>query len=158
MASYPPPYPPPAGTPAGFDVKQQARFARQQMKAQQQAQAAAFKAHAYAFRQQSRAMRRSSILGPLLLIAVGTIFLLIRLGRLSYERFAVVYLRWWPLLLVAAGVVLAVEWAFDQTPRANGAPTLGDGSAALPSSCCFCWCLPAPGRRIPARSMFWITA
>lgn len=122
MASYPPPYPPPAGAPFPFDAKQQARFARQQMKVQQQAQKAAFEAQAYAFRQQSRAMRRSSVLGPLLLIAVGVVFLLIRLGHLSYQRFATGYLRWWPLLLVSAGVVLAVEWAFDQTPHGSGVP------------------------------------
>ncbi len=127
MASYPPPYPPPTGAPFGFDAKQQARFAREQMKAQRQAQRAVFKAQVYAYRQQSRAMRRSSILGPSVVIAVGVLFLLIRMGRLPYERFAGWYLRWWPMLLVAAGVVLALEWAFDQTPRNHGAPYVRRG-------------------------------
>ena len=127
MASYPPPYPPPTGAPFGFDAKQQARFAREQMKAQRLAQRAAFKAQVYAYRQQSRAMRRSSILGPLIVIAIGVTFLLIRLGRLDYDLFAGWYLRWWPMLLVAAGVVLALEWAFDQLPRNQGGPFVQRG-------------------------------
>ena len=133
MASYPPPYPPPSGAPFRFDSKQQARFAREQMKAQRQAQRAAFKAQAYAFRQQSRAMRRSSVLGPLLVLTIGIVALLIRTGKLSYQRFAAVYLHWWPILLVAAGVVLALEWAFDQMPRDIGIPYVrrGIGGAAV---------------------------
>lgn len=127
MATYPPPYPPPAGTPFGFDPRQQARFAKQQRKVQERAQKAAFEAQRHAYRQQARAMRRSSILGPVLVIAIGVMFLLVRTGRISYQHFASWYLHWWPMLLVAAGVVLALEWAFDQMPRSNGAPYVRRG-------------------------------
>ncbi len=131
MASYPPPYPPPPGAPYGFDAKQQARFAREQMKAYKQARRQAFKAQAYAFRQQSRAMRRSSILGPLIVVAAGVILLLIRLGRISYQRFGTWYLHWWPMLLVAAGVVLVLEWAFDQRPGGTPYVRRGIGGAGV---------------------------
>ncbi len=108
-AGYPPPYPPP-----GFSPRDQARFARQQMKNQARAQKLAFRTQRELYRQQSRAMRRTSILGPLLIIAVGVIILLIHLGRLSYYTFESFYGRWWPLLLVVAGLVLVAEWTFDQ--------------------------------------------
>jgi DUF4097 and DUF4098 domain-containing protein YvlB len=108
-AGYPPPYPPP-----GFNPRDQARFARQQMKDQARAQKFAYRTQRDIYRQQARAMRRSSILGPLLIIAVGVILLLIHLGRLSFFAFESFYGRWWPLLLVAAGLVLVAEWAFDQ--------------------------------------------
>jgi DUF4097 and DUF4098 domain-containing protein YvlB len=61
-----------------------------------------------------RSMRRSSLLGPLLLIAIGVVFLLIQTGRLDHSRFWAWYGHWWPLLLVAAGAVVLAEWAIDQ--------------------------------------------
>jgi DUF4097 and DUF4098 domain-containing protein YvlB len=124
---FPPPYPPP---PPGFDPRQADPYMRQQyrqqMKAQMRAQKAAFRGQRELYRQQNRAMRRTSILGPLLIIAVGVILLLIHLGRLSYHSFASFYGRWWPLLLVVAGVVLVAEWAFDgflhQRASTSGVP------------------------------------
>ena len=60
-------------------------------------------------------MRRGSIVGPLLVVAIGIVFLLVQTGRLrSYSLWAW-YGRWWPLLLVGVGVVLLVEWAFDRS-------------------------------------------
>jgi DUF4097 and DUF4098 domain-containing protein YvlB len=61
-----------------------------------------------------RGMRRGSILGPLMMIAVGVIFLLIQSGRLDHSTFWGWYGHWWPLLLVLAGVVVLGEWALDQ--------------------------------------------
>ncbi len=130
-AGYPPPYPPP-----GFNPRDQARFARQQMKDQARAQKAAFRNQRELYRQQARALRRSSILGPLLIIAAGVILLLIHLGSLSYHAFASFYGRWWPLLLVAAGLILIAEWAFDshnasQVPAGAPYARRGVGSGVI---------------------------
>jgi hypothetical protein len=59
-------------------------------------------------------MRRSSILGPLVLISVGIIFLLIQTGRVQAYHFWEWYGRFWPFLLVGAGIIMLLEWAFDQ--------------------------------------------
>ena len=140
MASYPPPYPPPPGAPYGYDAKQQRRWLRDQMRAQNQAHKAASRAvvqaaaaQRAAYRQQVRAMRRSSILGPVVILAIGVVALLIRTGRLPLHSFANWYGRWWPLLLVGAGVVLVIEWAFDQMPRPDAAPYVrrGIGGGAI---------------------------
>jgi hypothetical protein len=106
MASYPPPYPPPPG----YDRRAQKRFLRDQARAQR----AAFRAHREQMRMQARSLRRGSILGPVVLIAAGIVFLLLQSGRLDYARVGEWYGRWWPFLLVAAGLVVLAEWAVDQ--------------------------------------------
>ncbi|MDP9050474.1 MAG: DUF4097 family beta strand repeat-containing protein [Acidobacteriota bacterium] len=111
MASYPPPYPPP---PPGYDPRDQRRFMRDQARAQIRAQRDAFRAQREQMRYQMRSMRRGSILGPLILIAIGVVFLLIQTGRLNNLRFWDWYGRWWPLLLVIAGCAVLAEWALDQ--------------------------------------------
>jgi hypothetical protein len=63
---------------------------------------------------QWRSQRRGSILGPILLIGLGVLFLLIQTGHIDHARFWAWYGQWWPLLLVGAGVILLAEWAFDQ--------------------------------------------
>ena len=134
MASYPPP---PPNQPFGFDSKQQARMAREQLKAQLRAQKAAFRAQRDLYRYQTRAAllsnRRSSILGPIIILTAGVLILLIRLGRISLGSFTDWYGRWWPLFLVGAGVLLVAEWAFDQLPRPEGTPYVrrGIGGGAI---------------------------
>jgi hypothetical protein len=59
-------------------------------------------------------MRRSSIVGPILLIAVGVVFLLIQTGHVSARAFWDWYGRFWPLLLIGAGLVMLLEWGWDQ--------------------------------------------
>jgi len=136
MAGSPPPYPPP-GAPYGFDPKQQARLAREQVKAQIRAQQAAYRAQRDLYRYQTRAAllgnRRSSILGPLIIVAIGVILLLLRIDRIPLALFWDWYGRWWPMLLVGAGVILVVEWAFDQIPRQDGVPYVrrGIGGGAI---------------------------
>jgi DUF4097 and DUF4098 domain-containing protein YvlB len=87
---------------------------RDQMRAQARAQRDAFRAQREQMRYQMRGMRRGSILGPLLLIAVGVVFLLIQTGRIDRSRFWAWYGHWWPLLLVCAGLVVLAEWGLDQ--------------------------------------------
>jgi hypothetical protein len=53
--------------------------------------------------------RTRSILGPLLLIAGGTLWLLSAYGGLASENFWAV-LRFWPLLLIALGVDALLRW------------------------------------------------
>ncbi|HTD95507.1 MAG TPA: DUF5668 domain-containing protein, partial [Edaphobacter sp.] len=74
----------------------------------------AFRAQREAYRLQARGLRRSSILGPLLAITVGILFLLVQTGHLDQHRLWDWYSRFWPLLLVGAGVIMLLEWAFDQ--------------------------------------------
>jgi DUF4097 and DUF4098 domain-containing protein YvlB len=126
MANYPPPYPPPGapngpptpppggpppyGPPYGNDWKYQRRMLKDQARAQRDM----FRAQRDAYRYQMRGLRRSSILGPMVLITIGVIFLLIQTGHLQSYRFWEWYGRFWPLLLVGAGVIMLLEWAYDQ--------------------------------------------
>src|SRR5215469_9206266 len=75
MANYPPPYPPPpppAGPPYGNDWRYQRRIMKQQARMQLEMA----RAQRDAYRYHMRAGRRSSIVGPLLMIAIGIIVLL----------------------------------------------------------------------------------
>jgi len=111
MGSYPPPpYPPPPGPPYGGDWKYQRRVLKEQARAQRDM----VRAQRDAYRYQARSLRRSSILGPLLLITVGILFLLVQTGRLQAHVLLDWYARFWPILLVGAGVIMLLEWAYDQ--------------------------------------------
>ncbi len=113
MGNYPPQYPPPpppSGPPYGNDWRYQRRI----MKDQARMQRDMLRAQRDAYRYQMRANRRSSILGPLLMIAIGIVFLVIQTGRISARYFWEWYAHWWPMLLVGAGIIVLAEWAFDQ--------------------------------------------
>src|SRR5580704_11916876 len=113
MANYPPPYPPPgapSGPPYGNDWKYQRRILKEQARAQRDVA----RAQRDAYRYQARSMRRSSILGPLLLITIGILFLLVQTGRLAAHNLWDWYGRFWPMLLVGAGIIMLLEWAYDQ--------------------------------------------
>ncbi|CAN5670662.1 hypothetical protein BH10ACI4_BH10ACI4_25390 [soil metagenome] len=129
MAGYPPPYPPPP--PSGQDWKYQRRVLRDQAKAQRDM----IRAQRDAYRAQMRGMRRGSIVGPILVVALGVLFLLVQLGRLSFFRVGMYFGRFWPLLLVAIGVVLLIEWAIDRNSNrdnaAYGRPMIGGGVVFL---------------------------
>jgi DUF4097 and DUF4098 domain-containing protein YvlB len=119
MANYPPPYPPqgvpPSGPPYGSDWKYQRRILKDQARAQRDM----LRAQREAYRYQVRSMRRSSILGPLVLISIGVVFLLVQSGHLQGYRFWEWYGRFWPLLLVGAGVIMLLEWAYDQYTQSD---------------------------------------
>ena len=72
-------------------------------------------------------MRRTSIVGPLLIVAIGVVLLLIHLGKVPYYQFAEWYGHWWPLLFVGAGGILVLEWAFDHHNAQSGAPYVRRG-------------------------------
>jgi DUF4097 and DUF4098 domain-containing protein YvlB len=65
-------------------------------------------------RQYWRAMRRPSIVGPILLLAVGIIALMVELGQLSAFQLWDWYTRWWPLLLIVVGLISLGEWWWDR--------------------------------------------
>ena len=69
-------------------MKQQARMQRQQVQWQR------------------RSMRRGSLVGPLLIVALGIIFLLAQTGKVSWPRALDWFGTWWPLVLIGAGVLL----------------------------------------------------
>src|ERR1700757_5312997 len=112
MANYPPPYPPPGappnnpgGPPYGNDWKYQRRMLKEQARIQRDM----MRAQRDAYRYQARSLRRSSILGPLVLITLGIIFLLVQTGRIQSHNLWEWYARFWPFLLVGAGIVLLLE-------------------------------------------------
>ncbi|HEY8998214.1 MAG TPA: DUF4097 family beta strand repeat-containing protein [Edaphobacter sp.] len=108
----PPPFTPPGGyppPPPQGDWRYQRRVMREQAKLQRDY----YRAQQRAYRAQVRGYRRTSIVGPLMMIAIGTIFLLIQLGKLSATFFWGWYGRWWPLVLIAIGVVMLLEWGWD---------------------------------------------
>lgn len=103
----PPPYTqvPPPNSPHDprRQAKAYARAYRDQMKAQRQ----------YA-RYYWRGGRRPSITGPLALLAVGVIALLVEIGQLNGYMLWDWYARWWPLLLIALGLISLAEYFWDR--------------------------------------------
>ncbi len=127
MASYPPP---PAGQPPYGDPRAQRQYIKDMGRAQKAAAREYIrqeKQRRDLYRYQARAMRRSSILGPLIVLAAGIVFLLIGLGRLPLFTFIEWYSRWWPIFLVGAGIILVAEWAFDQSMHNEGQPYVRRG-------------------------------
>lgn len=109
MASYPPPYTPP-GQNLRDGLRQQARAARQQARMHRNAA----RQQARVLKSQRRGLTRRSILGPLLILTLGILLLLVRLGSVSAASMVLWYAHWWPAILVAAGLVLVAEWAWDE--------------------------------------------
>lgn len=67
-----------------------------------------------AYRASVRGTARGSFLGPLFLIAIGVLALLMTLHRINVDYFWHWYGHWWPLILIGAGILLALEsllWA-----------------------------------------------
>jgi DUF4097 and DUF4098 domain-containing protein YvlB len=106
--NYPPPPPPP------YDPKMQWRVYREQQKAAWRAQRDAWRAQRHAWKSQYwGAPRVPSIVGPLILIAIGVIWLLIYTGHLQGHEFWTWYAHWWPVVLILAGVAMLGEWMLD---------------------------------------------
>jgi DUF4097 and DUF4098 domain-containing protein YvlB len=122
MGNYPPPYPPPPGPPSGPPYGGDWKYQRQVLKDQARMQRDMIRAQRDAYRAQMRGMRRSSILGPIVLITIGILFLLVQTGRLASHSLWDWYGRFWPFLLVGAGIILLLEWAFDQYTQSDSQP------------------------------------
>src|ERR1700733_12328327 len=61
-----------------------------------------------------RSLRRPSMLGPVVLIVVGVLALLVETNTLSFVHVWDWYMHWWPLLLVAVGLLSLGEWYLDR--------------------------------------------
>src|SRR6185437_15802727 len=72
--------------------------------------------------------RPRSITGPLVLIALGLVFLLHNIGVLHSVTFWMWLSRWWPLLLIALGLVKLVEYMWA---RQSGAPAPRAGAGLV---------------------------
>jgi len=115
--STPPNMPPGGGPPIPpYDPKAQWRAYREQQKAAWRAQRDAWKTQKYAWKAGYGGVygpRVPSMVGPVILICIGIIALLIMTGHLAAENFWEWYSRWWPVLLIVAGLALLAEWAID---------------------------------------------
>ena len=129
-----PPSTPPGGAPPQYppyDPKTQYRVYREQQKAAWRAQREAWKAQRYAWKAQYGGVhvpRVPSVVGPVILIAVGVVALLIVTGHIAEGSFWTWYSHWWPLLLIIAGLALLGEWALDlrlKTPVRRGGSFIG---------------------------------
>jgi DUF4097 and DUF4098 domain-containing protein YvlB len=74
--------------------------------------------------------RRRSIFGPLLLIAVGVLFLLRNMGVINGHALFLWFGRWWPVLLIVMGVFRIVEYMWARQQNAP-APRIGAGSVVF---------------------------
>jgi DUF4097 and DUF4098 domain-containing protein YvlB len=135
MSSYPPP--PPAGGPyPPYDrdmLKAQQRAQQQAYRAQQQSWRAQQKMQRAQWKAQRRAMRRTSVVGPLILLGLGFYFLSAEMHWLSGFTALMWFAHWWPLVLIAAGAILLVEWTLDRNrpAEAGGPRSIGGGVIAL---------------------------
>ncbi|HEX3891860.1 MAG TPA: DUF4097 family beta strand repeat-containing protein [Terracidiphilus sp.] len=128
-----PPFTPPGGVPPGtppYDPRTQWRVYREQQRAAWRAQRDAWRAqrHAWKAGYGGYVPHSPSIVGPLILVAVGIIGLLMYSGHISASTFWSWYGHWWPLLLIAAGLALLGEWALDirrKTPVHRGGGFVG---------------------------------
>jgi DUF4097 and DUF4098 domain-containing protein YvlB len=112
MSSVPPPNVPPGG----YDPRTQWRVYREQQRAAWRAQRDAWKAQQYAWRanvHHAYGPRVPSVVGPIILIAIGIVWLMIYTGHIVAANFWSWYAHWWPLMLILAGVALLGEWALD---------------------------------------------
>ena len=96
MPPQPPQYPP---------SRAQLKAQRAQWKMQRRMQRDAYRASI-------RGTAQRSVLGPLILITIGVVALLMNLRKINADYFWQWYGHWWPLLLIGAGVLLALESLF----------------------------------------------
>jgi DUF4097 and DUF4098 domain-containing protein YvlB len=114
-----------------YDPRTQWRVYREQQRAAWRAQRDAWKAQQHAWRanyERAYGPRVPSVVGPIILVAIGVIGVLIYSGRMSASGFWAWYGHWWPLLLIAAGLALLAEWALDlrrETPVRRGSGFVG---------------------------------
>jgi len=116
MSTIPPNIPPGGGAPPPYDPKIQWRAYREQQRAAWRSQRDAWRAQRYAWKANTMGVygpRVPSVVGPVILVCVGVIALLVVTGHVDAGAFWSWYGRWWPLLLIGAGLALLAEWALD---------------------------------------------
>lgn len=120
----PPPFPP-------YDAKTQYRVYREQQKAAWRAQREAWKAQRHAMKANYMGVygpRVPSVVGPVILIGVGVVAFLVLTGHIAGGDFWAWYGKWWPLLLIGAGLALLGEWVLDlrrEVPVRRGGSFVG---------------------------------
>ena len=72
--------------------------------------------------------RRRSIAGPIVLIALGVVFLLGNMHVLTWQRLAFYWARYWPVLIILWGVIKLFEHWSDQR---QGLPGRGVGAGGV---------------------------
>jgi DUF4097 and DUF4098 domain-containing protein YvlB len=72
--------------------------------------------------------RRRSVFGPIILIALGVIFLLVTMGKLHFITVGVWFAQYWPLLLILWGLIKLIEYLLAQR---EGAPAPGIGAGGV---------------------------
>src|SRR5437763_394601 len=77
-----------------------------------------------------RYRRPRSMAGPILLVAVGVMFLLMNMHIVSWSRVGWFFATWWPLLLILFGVIRIAEYAIARS-HGGAAPRLGGGAVFL---------------------------
>jgi len=77
-----------------------------------------------------RRYRHRSIAGPIVLVAIGAIWLLGNMRVISGREVAWLFATWWPLLLILFGVIRIVEYSIART-TGNPAPRFSGGGVAL---------------------------
>ncbi|MGA9042029.1 MAG: DUF4097 family beta strand repeat-containing protein [Terriglobales bacterium] len=74
--------------------------------------------------------RHRSFAGPVVLIVIGTVFLLSTMGVLHWEHLGYWFAHWWPMLLILWGVIKLLE--YQQAQRAGLRPAgIGAGGIFL---------------------------
>jgi DUF4097 and DUF4098 domain-containing protein YvlB len=125
-----PPNVPPGGVPP-YDPHAQWRVYREQQRAAWRAQRDAWRAQKHAWKAGVAgpyAPRVPSVIGPLILVAIGVIALLMYSGHIDASQFWEWYGHWWPLALILAGLAMLGEWAIDlraKTPVRRGGNYVG---------------------------------
>lgn len=98
-----------ASTPP-YDPRAAWRVQRDQQRAALRAQREALKTQ----RAYWKARRQPSLVGPLVLIAIGIVALLLATGKIAASEFWPWYAKWWPMLLVVIGFAMLIEWFIDR--------------------------------------------
>ncbi len=134
------------GAPPPYDPKMQWRVYREQQRAAWRAQRDAWRAQRHAWKASYAGPygpRVPSVVGPVLLVCIGVIALLVVTGHIDSGAFWTWYGRWWPLLLIVAGLALLAR-----VGAGHAAGNSRCGAAAASSEFLSSWRFWARWRRV----------